>query len=113
MIKAAPKAIRPAFLPLFLFSRTADTSDNVIMDRANARKVNLCDCIHLLTAKLPKPKLARTRDTFQQKANIVADTIAPTLFRALNIFSSFLHFTTDWRRGPSSAPVLANCPDFH
>lgn len=68
----------------------ADTSDNVIMDRAIEKKVNLCVCNHLLTAKLPRPKLAKSRDTFQQKANIVADTTAPMLLRTLSILPSFL-----------------------
>lgn len=85
MATARPNAISPVFVFFFLFSLIAENRDNAIIDTAIEKNVSLWVWIHRLTAKLPRPKLARRRVAFQQKAKTKADR---TALRLLNVFST-------------------------
>ena len=87
MTIASINAISPVLLFFFLFSWIAESSDNAIIDTAVEKNANLCVWIHRLTAKLPRPKLARRIVTFQQKATINAETIAVRLLKVFSMSS--------------------------
>ena len=84
MAMARPNAISPVFVFFFFFSLIAENSDSAIIDIAIEKNVSLWVWIHRLTAKLPRPKLARRSVAFQQKAKTNEDR---TALRLLNAFS--------------------------
>ena len=83
--------IRPVSLPFFFFSWIAAIRDRHIMEMAMVRNSHLWLTIHLPTATLPRPKLARTSEACQQKAKIVAERMAPMLLTNFSIFPIKLH----------------------
>jgi hypothetical protein len=82
-IKARAKMMRPVFFPILFLSRSAENRDKSSISEAMARNQPLCRGIHWPMVALPSPKLARIRGTCQQKANKVAERIAPMLLNIL------------------------------
>lgn len=87
-MNASVKIIRPECFPVVLFSLTAPNNDNDRSKTAKKKNRPLLSGIQWPAAKLPKPKLARTSGTCQQKAKIVAEKIAPKLLATLLLIGS-------------------------
>ena len=85
IINARANIIRPEFFPVFLFSLIALTHENDMNIIAKRKNSPLLSGIHCPTAALPKPKLTRISETCQQKANTVAEIMAPKLLDILLI----------------------------